>query len=135
MDEIRKPKIFNNDTMRYANLAVASEPYNVQEALSTPQWKAAVDDEYAALMRNKTWQLVPPQHDHNVINCKWVFKIKHNADGFVKRYKACLVAKGFKNHLGIDYDDTSSPVVKSATIRLIISLAVSQGWVLRQLNV
>jgi hypothetical protein len=54
MDGIRKPKIFTDGTIRYANLTSSAEPYNVQEALSNPQWKAAMDDEYAALMRNKT---------------------------------------------------------------------------------
>jgi hypothetical protein len=94
-----------------------------------------MDDEYVALMRNKTWRLVSPQPGHNVIDCKWVFKVKHKADGSVDRHKACLVAKGFKQRLGIDYDDTFSYVVKSATIRLILSLAVSRGWTLQQLDV
>jgi hypothetical protein len=55
-----------------------------QEALSVPQWKDAMEDQYAALMRNRTWRLVPPQHGRNVIDCKWVFKIKHNVDGSVE---------------------------------------------------
>jgi hypothetical protein len=135
MDGIRKPKIYNDGTMRYGNLTSSTEPYNMQEALSNPQWKAVMDDEYAALMKNKTWRLVPPQPSRNVIDCKWVYKIKHKADGSVERHKARLVAKCFKQRLSIDYDDTFSPVVKTATIRLVLSLAVSQGWVLRQLDV
>jgi hypothetical protein len=91
--------------------------------------------EYDALMRNKTWHLVPPQAGRNLIDCKWVCKVKYKADGSLDRHKARLVAKGFKQRLGIDYDDTFSPVVKPATIRLILSLAVSHGWVLRQLDV
>jgi hypothetical protein len=94
-----------------------------------------MNEEYNALMKNHTWRLVPPQPGRNLIECKWVYKIKHKADGSVDRHKARLVAKGFKQRLGIDYDDTFSPVVKPATIRLILSLAVSQGWVLRQLDV
>jgi hypothetical protein len=57
--------------------------------------------------------------------------VKQNVDGSIDRYKACLVAKGFKQRLGIDYDDTFTPVIKPATIRLVLSLAVSQGWTLR----
>ena len=62
-------------------------------------------------------------------------KVKKKADGTLDRYKARLVAKGFKQRYGIDYEDTFSPVVKAATIRVILSLAVSQGWSLRQLDV
>jgi hypothetical protein len=83
-------------------------------------------DEYNALMCNKTWTLVPPISSHNINDYKWVYKVKYKADGTVDRLKARLVAKGFKQHLGIDYDDTFRPVVKPATIRLVLSLTVFQ---------
>jgi histone deacetylase 1/2 len=86
-------------------------------------------------MKNGTWHLVPKPRGHNIIGCKWVYKIKRRADGTVDRYKARLVAKGFKQQYGIDYEETFSPVVKAATIRLILAIAVSQGWSLRQLDV
>ena len=70
-----------------------------------------------------------------MIDCKWVFKIKRKADGSIDHYKARLVAKGFKQRYGIDYEDTFSPVVKAATIRLVLSIALSRGWSLRQLDV
>jgi hypothetical protein len=63
-----------------------------------------MDDEYGALMKNKTWHLVPPQPDKNLIDCKWVYKLKRKVDGSIDRYKARLVANGFKQHIGIDYD-------------------------------
>jgi hypothetical protein len=69
----------------------------VQVALSSPNWKSAMVDEYNALLRNKTWTLVPPTSGRNVIDCKWVFKLKYNADGSVDRHNARLVAKGFKH--------------------------------------
>jgi hypothetical protein len=70
-----------------------------------------------------------------LIDCKWVYKIKHKADGTVDRYMARLAAKGFKQRYGIDYDDTFSLVVKMLTIRTILFIAVSRGWCLRQLDV
>lgn len=94
-----------------------------------------MDHELSALMKNKTWHLVPPQGHKNIIDCKWVYKIKKKSDGTIDRYKARLVAKGFKQRYGIDYEDTFSPVVKAATIRLVLSIAVSRGWCLRQLDV
>jgi hypothetical protein len=94
-----------------------------------------MESEFSALVRNKIWHLVPPETDHNLIDCKWVYKVKHKADGSIDRYKAHLVAKGYKQQYGIDYDDTFSPMVKFATIRLVLSIVVSQGWCLRQLDV
>ena len=107
----------------------------MEEALGDRNWVAAMDSEHQALSRNKTWHLVPPPKGKNVIGCKWVYKIKRRADGTIDRYKARLVAKGFKQRYGIDYEDTFSPVVKATTIRLILSIAVSKGWSLRQLDV
>ena len=94
-----------------------------------------MENEYQALMKNKTWHLVPPTKGKNLIDCKWVYKIKRKSDGSIVRYKARLVAKGFKQRFGIDYEDTFSPIVKAATIRLVPSTAISRGWTLRQLDV
>jgi hypothetical protein len=132
---IRKPKVYLDGSIRYGNLSVSDEPGDTQSAISDPHWKHAMDLEFFALMHNKTWHLVPPQCDRNLIDCKWVYKIKRKADDSVDRYKSRLVAKGFKQCYCIDYDDTFSPVVKFATILLVLSLAISHGWSLHQLNV
>jgi hypothetical protein len=63
------------------------------------------------------------------------FKTKHRLDGSIDKHKARLVARGFTQQHGIDYADTFSPVVKSATVRLVLSLAASCGWSLRQVDV
>jgi hypothetical protein len=132
---IIKPKQFTDGTIRYGNLCSTGEPESLQEALVDPNWKKAMEEEYAALLKNGTWHLVPHRPGMNLINCKWVFKIKRKADGSIDIYKGRLVAKGFKQQYGIDYEDTFSPVVKIATIRLVLSLAVARGWCLRQLDV
>jgi hypothetical protein len=128
-------RFFSDGTVCYAYSADSGKPYMVKEALSSPNMKVAVVDEYIALMRNKTGTLVPLVFWRNVIDCKWGFKLKYKADGTVDYHKARLVAKGFKQRLAIDYDDTFNPVVKPTTMWLVLSLAVSYGWVLHQLDV
>ena len=64
-----------------------------------------------------------------------MYRVKRHADGSIDRYKARLVAKGFKQRYGIDYKDTFSPIVKIATIRVVLAISVSRGWSLRQLDV
>jgi histone deacetylase 1/2 len=134
---IFKPKTYTDGTVRWGMSAshVSEEPTSVEQALGNKNWAAAMDVEYRALVENKTWHLVPKPKGKNIIGCKWVFKIKRKSDGSIDRYKGRLVAKGYKQRYGIDYEDTFSPVVKAATVRLILSLAVSKDWCLRQLDV
>lgn len=94
-----------------------------------------MEAEYNALLRNKTWHLVPRQQAQNIVGCKWVYRIKYNPDGSLKQHKARLVAKGFHQRPGIDYSETFSPVVKPTTIRLLLTLAVTNHWHLRQLDI
>jgi histone deacetylase 1/2 len=132
---IKKPKIYTDGTIRYGLFTSTGEPSNLKEALADVKWQQAMSEEFGALMANNTWHLVPPGKKKKLIDCKWVYRIKKHADGTIDRYKARLVAKGFKQRYGIDYEDTFSPVVKAATIRLVLALAVSNGWSLRQLDV
>ena len=93
-------------------------------------------DEYDAMVKNKTWTLIPPSSScANLVGTKWVYRIKRNKDGIVERYKARLVAKVYHQRPGVDFTDTYSPVVKPTTIRLILSMAVSSKWMVRQLDV
>lgn len=67
----------------------------MHEALVDRNWKQAMVGEYMALVKNKTWHLVPPHAGINIIDSKWVYKVKRKPDGTIDRYKARLVAKGF----------------------------------------
>ena len=92
-------------------------------------------EEFNALTQNKTWTLVPRPQNRPVIGCKWIYKNKPSSDGTSHKYKARLVAKGFLQEGGIDYHETFSPVIKVTTIRLLLGLAISQGWHIRQLDI
>ncbi|WVZ55007.1 hypothetical protein U9M48_005726 [Paspalum notatum var. saurae] len=83
---------------------------------------------HVALCCNNTWQLVPRPPGTNVVTGKWIFKHKFHADGSLTRHKARWVH-------GIDYDETFSPVVKPATIQVILSIAASRAWPIHQLDV
>nr|GEW49813.1 ribonuclease H-like domain-containing protein [Tanacetum cinerariifolium] len=71
-------------------------------------------DEYTALIKNKTWTLVPRPSDTNIVRCMWLFRHKYMADGTLSRYKARLVANGSTQLEGVDVDETFSSVVKLA---------------------
>jgi hypothetical protein len=71
-----------------------------------------MDSEFLALQKNGNWHLVQPKKRSNIIDCKWVYKIKRKANGNLDRYKARLVAKGFKQRYVIDYEDTFNPMIK-----------------------
>lgn len=92
-------------------------------------------EEFTSLINNKTWVLVPRPRDANVINYIWLFKKKHNADGSLSRYKALLVANGRSQWPDIDCDETFSPVVKPATILIVLSIVVTNNWPIRQIDV
>ncbi|GJS51998.1 putative RNA-directed DNA polymerase [Tanacetum coccineum] len=104
-------------------------------ALRDPNWKQAMCHEYKALIDNNTWVLVPRPPNVNIVRSMWLYKQKYNADESLSRYKACLVANGRSQQQGIDYDEKFSAIVKPATIRIVLSLAVSRQWPIHQLDV
>lgn len=132
-NNIFKPKHINVTTRH--KLPEPIEPTCVSQAIREPHWRHAMSKEFNALIRNGTWELVAPSHFQNLVGWKWVFRIKRKPNGNVDRYKARLVAKGFHQRPGIDYTETFSPVIKPTTIRVVLCLAITQGWPLRQLDI
>ncbi|KAI3514468.1 hypothetical protein L1887_12893 [Cichorium endivia] len=100
-----------------------------------PHWRSAMDDEMSALISNHTWDLVPKPPTANIVGCRWLYRHKYDSSGRLDRYKGRLVAQGFSQQPGLDFDDTFSPVVKPATIRTVLSIAVSRHWPIHQLDV
>ncbi|GKF54031.1 retrovirus-related pol polyprotein from transposon TNT 1-94, partial [Tanacetum coccineum] len=109
----------------------STEPPLFTVANKSLEWRQAIKAEYDALMKNGTWSLVPRASNTNVVNGKWVYRLKRDKNGAIACYKARFVAKGFRQQLGIDFHETFSPVVKSTTIRAVLSLAVTNNWPLR----
>jgi hypothetical protein len=94
-----------------------------------------MDEKMTTLDVNVTWELVALPKDKKAIGCKWMYKIKHNADGSVSKYKTRLVAKGYAQTYGIDYEETYNLIAKMTTVRAIIIMLVAKGWSLHQMDV
>ena len=92
-------------------------------------------DEFLTPIRNRTWSLVSLPNGRKTIGCKWVFKVKENSNGTINKYKVRLVAKGFHQVAGFDFNETFSPVVKPTTIRVVLTIALANNWVVRQLDI
>uniref|UniRef100_A0ACD5V1F3 Uncharacterized protein n=1 Tax=Avena sativa TaxID=4498 RepID=A0ACD5V1F3_AVESA len=124
---------------KYAHLTTTSSispiPKTVRTALHDPVWLTAMQEEFGALTKNRTWTLVPRPPGANIVTGKWLFRHKLKSDGTLERYKARWVVRGFSQRPGIDFDQTFSPVVKSATIRAVLAIAASRDWPVRQMDV
>jgi len=91
--------------------------------------------EYESIVENDVWEVVPRPQDKTVVTSKWLYKIKHAADGSTENYKALFIARGLSQKEGIDYDVIFAPVARYTTIYSIIALATSQEWNPHQMDV
>jgi hypothetical protein len=92
---------------------------NYEEAMMSPdsrQWLEAMKSELGSMRENQVWTLVDPPCDRKALECEWIFKKKTYMDGNVTIYKDRLVAKGFRQFQGVDYDETFSPIAMLKSI-------------------
>ena len=122
----------------FANYCTIFEPTNYKNAIDcedSHRWKLAMDQEMEALKLNNTWDLVNVPNNAKIIDNKWVFRIKSDQDGNPIRFKARLVARGFMQEKGIDYEDTFAPVVRYDSIRILLALAAENDCHLANFDV
>lgn len=100
-----------------ASLQSVQIPKNWKEARKHPKWREAMLEELRAVEKNKTWDIVDLPLGKKAVSCKWVFVVKQTPEGKVERYKARLVARGYSQTYGVDYDETFSPVAKMKTVQ------------------
>jgi hypothetical protein len=115
-----------------------AEPKSYREAMRGPDselWHQAMVREMEAHLENGTWELVKLPHGRKAIGYKWVFKVKRNPDGTVERYKPRLVAKGFGQRPGVDFDETFAPTTKWAALRAILALAALENLELESIDI
>ncbi|KAJ9539042.1 LOW QUALITY PROTEIN: hypothetical protein OSB04_031775 [Centaurea solstitialis] len=131
-----KSDIFKpNQPLSLHRQSLSPIPSNPKTALLDHNWNNAMRTEFNALLKQNTWELIPRPHNANIIRCHWIFHQKLHVDGYLERYKARLVVNGKSQEVGVDCDDTFSPVVKPATIRTVLSLASGHNWLIQQLDV
>ena len=114
------------------------QPTSLEEATTCPEsskWTQAMETEMKSLKDNDVWELVRLPTGKKAVGSKWVYKIKTGADGAPERYKARLVAQGFTQQFGSDYDETFCPVVRQESLRVLIALSVQYGLKLHQVDV
>ncbi|KAI3518152.1 hypothetical protein L1887_06594 [Cichorium endivia] len=111
------------------------EPSSYVEASKKKEWREAMNAELASIERNNTWRLVDLPKNRKAIGLKWVFKLKRDPNGKIVKHKARIVAKGYVQKRGIDFDEVFAPVARLETIRLILALAGSNGWKVHHLDV
>ncbi|CAA7059093.1 unnamed protein product [Microthlaspi erraticum] len=106
-----------------------------KEPQESKEWMRACEDEISSIEKNNTWDLVELPYGAKPIGLKWVFKLKRNSDGSINKYKSRLVAKGYVQRYGIDFEEVFAPVARLETIRFLISLAATSGWEIYHLDV
>ena len=114
------------------------DPKNLSEALQRPDrkcWIEATESEYDSLIDNNVWELTKLPEGRKPVGCKWVFKKKMNPDGSIQKYKARLVAQGFSQVYGEDYDEVFAPVARFESVRAIVSQAVKKKMHIHQMDV
>ncbi|GJY55957.1 retrovirus-related pol polyprotein from transposon TNT 1-94 [Tanacetum coccineum] len=111
------------------------EPKNINEALKDESWVIAMQEELNQFVSNDVWELVPNPMDMTIIGTKWVFRNKLDKNGVVSRNKARLVAQGYNQQEGIDYDETYAPVARLESIRILLAYACALDFKLFQMDV
>jgi hypothetical protein len=134
-DYVSGNELSDEDTIVQFALFAYSDPIKFEDAVKEEKWKKAMDMEIQAIERNDTWELTGLSKGQKTIGVKWVYKTKLNEKGEIDKHKARLVAKGYKQQYGVDYKEVFAPEARHDTIRLVISLAAQNSWLIFQMDV
>jgi hypothetical protein len=132
--QVKRPNPFSSYMDLMCDI-LEKEPTCFEEAIQKKEWADAMTEEYQSIIKNDVWEIVPRLKSNDVVSSKWIFKIKHAADGSIEKYKSSFVVRGFSQKEGIDYEETFSPLARYTSIRTIIALAAKMKWKLHQMDV
>jgi hypothetical protein len=108
---VKRPKLFSSYMDLMCDL-LEKEPACFEEAIQKKEWADAMTEEYQSIIKNDVWEIVPRPNKKDVLSSRWIFKIKHVADGSIEKYKARFLARGFSKKQGIDYEETFTLVAR-----------------------
>jgi hypothetical protein len=111
------------------------KPRFFTEAERHAAWRAVMQSEMDAVEKNHNWLLADLPRGHSAITLKWVFKLKRDEADAIIKHNARLVARGFAQREGIDFDDTFAPVARMESVRLLFALAAQEGWCVHHMDV
>jgi hypothetical protein len=119
----------------HSSFVAIFEPKDIGHTLSDPNWVNAMHEELEYFERNQVWELVEPPPNCKPIGTKWLWKNKEGENGEVVRNKSRLVAQGYSQKEGIDYEDTFAPVARLEAIRILLAFSVAKGLKLNKMDV
>jgi hypothetical protein len=128
--ESRPPQRFSSYVALMSNI-IDSEPSSFEEATGQQVWKDAMMEEYQSIMKNDVWDIVLRPEGKFVVTSKWIYKIKHVADGSIEKYKARFVARGFSQKEGVDYEETflQSPGILLSGLLFLLLRSWGGGYI------
>ncbi len=106
-----------------------------KQAIENFKWKNAIDEKKVTLDANANWEVLLLPKDKKTIGCKWLYKVKHNANGFMNKYKTRLIVKDYSQIYDIYYEKTYNPIAKMIAIRALIIMVVAKIWSLHEMDV
>lgn len=137
-NKLKKPQKYQDYETCFLVMNDEDEPETYEEAMErndSKQWKLAIQTELDSLKENNTWTEVENNNNCNIIENRWVFKIKRNKEGKISQYKARLVAKGFQQKDNMELAEIYSPVAKLTTMRVLLAIAVQENFPVYQMDV
>jgi hypothetical protein len=132
--ERKRPRRFSS-YMALMSHIIDSEPSSCEKVFDQQVWKDAMMEEYQSIMKNNLWEVMPRTEGKSIVTSKWIYKIKHVADGNIDKYKSRFVERGVSQKEGVHYEETFSPLAKYTYIETIISIDSFMGWKLHHMDV
>lgn len=128
-------KLSSSHTAFISSITQIPIPTSYAEAQDDKEWCDVVDLEFEAMEANNTWDVTSLPKGKKSVDCRLLYSLKFNANGILERRKVRLVAKGYTQKEGLDFNQTFSPIAKMVTIKLLLKISASKRWVLHQLDI